>query len=186
MTLGALAPESDRALVVLSPDGELAVGIREHLDRGRVVVKDVRPDEAETAIAACRPWPWMVVGAVPELEPEVASAMRRHPVLVLWLGPVPAPMPGHVRSFSRFSELARSIGGALDCEVGGMRLATGAGVQLPDGRISRSAELQALVSGHPGFDLPMATFRSAARALAGRGIPLRPRRDPATRLVSLR
>ena len=175
VTLGALAPERDRALLVLSRDGELAVGLRERLERARVVVKDARPDESLTAVGSCRPWPWMLVGDVAELPPGIEAAPARHPILVLWLGPPPPALPAHVRSFSRFSELAD-----------GMRLATGAGVELPGGRLARSASLQALVSAHPtGFNLPLVTFTSAARALLGSAVRLRPRRDPVSGWVSL-
>lgn len=188
VVLGVLAPESDRALVVISPDGEPAVGLRERLDRGRVVIKDARPWEARAALTSCRPWPWMVIGSVPELPDGVAELLDGHPVLVLWLGPAPQRLPAHSRSFPRFSALAVAAGEALEQEVGGMRLATGAGVLMPGKRgCSRNPELQALVSAHPGgFDLQLESFRSAARALSVRGIPLRPRRDPATGMVSLR
>jgi hypothetical protein len=186
VTLGILVPESDRALIVLAADGELAVGLREELSRAWVVVKDARPAEVWTAVASCRPWPWMLIGAVPELPPGGAP-MLRHPTLLYWLGPIPAGLPPHRRGFSRFTELATAVGEALDREVGGMRLAVGVGVQLPGGRVSDSAELQALVSADPaGFDLPLSRFRSANRLLAGHGIRLRPRRDPATGLVALR
>ena len=74
VALGVLAPESDRTTVVISPDGELAVGLRERLDRGRVVVKDARPGEARAAVKSCRPWPWMVIGAVPEPASEVSPS----------------------------------------------------------------------------------------------------------------
>ena len=187
VTLGVLAPERDRALFVLAPDGELAVGLRERLDRARVVVKDARPEEAPAMLASCRPWPWMVIGAVAEPPPEVTPALIRRPIIVCWLGPMPPGLPAHGRGYSRFSVLADAVEQALGREVAGMRLAVGAGVHLPGGRITSSAELQALVSAHPaGFDLPLAAFRSAGRALAAHDIPLRPRRDPATRLVSLR
>jgi hypothetical protein len=188
VALGVLAPESDRAMVVISPDGEPAVGLRERLDRGRVVIKDARPGEARAALTSCRPWPWMVIGAVPELPEGVAEVLDGHPVLVLWLGPAPRCLPTHGRSFPRFAALAAAAGQALDHEVGGMRLATGAGVLLPGMRgCSRNPELQALVSAHPGgFNLQLETFRPAVRALRARGIPLRPRRDPATGMVSLR
>ena len=186
VTLGALTPERDRALLVLSRDGELAVGLRERLERARVVVKDARPDESLTAVGSCRPWPWMLVGDVAELPPGIEAAAARHPILVLWLGPPPPALPAHVRSFSRFSELADSAGRALDAEVDGMRLAIGAGVELPGGQLARSASLQALVSAHPaGFNLPLVTFTSAARALLGSAVRLRPRRDPASGWVSL-
>ncbi len=186
VTLGALAPERDRTLVVLSRDGELAVGLRERLERARVVVKDARPDESLTAVESCQPWPWMLVGDVADLPPGVEAVPVRHPVLVLWLGPPPCGLPAHARSFSGFSELADAASRALDAEVGGMRLATGAGVELPGGRLARSASLQALVSAHPaGFNLPLAAFTSAARALSGSAVRVRPRRDSVTGWVSL-
>ncbi|MGO8685861.1 MAG: hypothetical protein ACLQT7_01565 [Candidatus Dormibacteria bacterium] len=185
--LGSLAPESDRALVVIAPDGELAVGLRESVERSRVVVKDARPGEARSALESCRPWPWMVVGSVPDLRPEVVSTLMPHPVILLWLGAPPPGLPSHVRGFVRFSALAAAVGRALEAEVGGMRLEVGAGVRLPSGRISRSPDLQALVSAHPGgFHLPLETFRSARRVLLRHGLAVLPQRDPATGLVSLR
>jgi hypothetical protein len=187
VTLGALAPEHDRALVVLSPDGELAVGLRERLDRVRLVVKDARPEEAPSALASCRPWPWMVVGNVADLPSGVEPILASHPVLVFWLEPLPGGLPAHARGFSRYSMLADAVSRALDAEVEGMRLAAGAGVELPGGRVSLSASLQALVSAHPaGFNLPLESFASAARALASGAIPLGPHRDPRTGSVSLR
>ena len=187
LTLGALAPERDRTLVVLSHDGELAVGLRERLERLRVVVKDARPDEAGIAMASCRPWPWMLVGDLAELPTCVRPALARHPVLVLWLRPVPRGLPAHSRDFSRYSELADAASRALEGEVGGVRLAAGAGVEMPGGRLARSASLQALVSAHPaGFNLPLSRFGSATRALSGSAVRLRPRRDPVTGWVALR
>jgi hypothetical protein len=186
VTLEYLAPERDRTVVVLSRDGELAVGLRERLERARVMVKDARPEEARTAVGSCRPWPWMLVGNLAELPPGVEPALARHPVLVLWLGPPPSGLPAHGRGFSRYSELADAASQALEAQVGGMRLATGAGVELPGGRLARNASLQALVSAHPaGFNLPLVSFSSAARALSGTAVSLRPRRDPGTGWVSL-
>lgn len=186
--LGVLAVERDRALVVISPDGEPAVGLRECLDRGRVVIKDARPGEARTALTSCRPWPWMVIGAVPQLPDGVADLIHGHPVLVLWLGPTPPCLPAHTGSFARFSALAAATGQALEQEVGGMRLAPGAGVLLPGmPGWSRNPQLEALISAHPGgFDLPLESFRSAGRALRAHGVALRPRRNSATGMVSLR
>jgi hypothetical protein len=175
--LGLLAPATDRTLVVLSADGDVAVGLRDHLDRSMVLVKDVRPAEAEAAIASCRPWPWMVVGRVGTLPDAVAAVLRR-PVLVVWYGVDPPPLPAHARVVSRFADLVRAVRWALDARVAGMRLAVGGGVVLPNGAHSRSAELQALVSAGPeGLALPAARFRAAARSLAVRGIPLRPVAD---------
>lgn len=185
-TPGFLAPASDRTLLVLAGDGELAVALREQLDGGLILIKDARPGEAEHALASCRPWPWMLVGALPALPARVADSLRR-PVLVIWYGPSPLSLPTHARRFARFPQLLDAVRSALAGEVAGIRLAAGSGVDLPSGTHSRSAELQALVSaGSSGFDLPLATFRSAARVLARGRVPARPSRDPRTRHVSLR
>jgi hypothetical protein len=56
-----------------------------------------------------------------------------------------------------------------------MRLGSGAGVDMPDGGLTQSAALQALVSQHPrGFDLPARSFRSAAQTLIRERIAWRP------------
>ena len=186
-TLGCLAREHDRSLVVVATGGELAVGLRDSLDRARVVVKDARPEEAVAAATSCRPWPWMLVGSVPELPTGLAPVLACRPIVVLWLGPSPSELPVHRRCFTRYSELAAAALQALDGEVAGMRLAVGAGVEFPDGRVARGAELEALVSAHPcGFALPSSAFRSATRTLAGRGVALRPLSDPETGRVTLR
>jgi hypothetical protein len=187
VTLGALSPEHDRTLVVVSREGELAVGLREHLARARVVVKDARPEEARVAVGSCRPWPWMLAGDVAELPDGLETALTRHPILVLWLGAPPPGLPAHARDLSRYSELAAAASRALAAEVGGMRLAMGAGVELPGGRLTRTPSLEALVSAHPaGFNLPLVSFGSAARVLSRSAVSLRPRRDPVTGWVSLR
>ncbi|HYA00099.1 MAG TPA: hypothetical protein VEK76_07070 [Candidatus Binatia bacterium] len=182
---GVMVPDKDRAVLVIAEDGELAVGLREHLERELVIVKDARPGEAAAAADSCRPWPWMLVGAVPRLPRQLAGRLRR-PSLIAWYGPAPAPLPRHARSFSRFMDLVAEVHGSLVREVGGMRLAIGSGVDLPGGTHLRSSELQALVSTPAGFDLPASAFRAAEVALRRHRIPLRPGRDPESGLVVLR
>jgi hypothetical protein len=185
--LGLLAVESDRSLVVVASDGELAVGIRDGVDRARVMVKDARPEEATAVIASCRPWPWMVVGSGPGLPRGLARVLTFHPVVTLWLGVEPSGLPAQHHGFAHFAPLLAEIRRAACAAVDGMRLAPGAGVELPGGGISGNAELQALISVRPGgFGLPLQAFRSADRVLSRRGISLRPRRDPVTGVVSLR
>lgn len=183
--LGMLAPEADRTLVVLATDGELAVALRERLERSLVVVKDARPEEAEAVVRSCRPWPWMLVGGIPEVGPALLAALRR-PVLTLWYGARPPSLPRHALAFARFGDLAIAVRDALGRERAGMRLDAGCGVRLPGGAHAGSAALQALVScGAAGFDLPLAAFRSASRALALHGLAVRPVRDPESGMVNL-
>nr|MDQ2959808.1 hypothetical protein [Candidatus Dormibacteraeota bacterium] len=161
--LGAAPSVRERALVVIGSDGEVAVALRERLDRARVTVVDAAPADALAALRACRPWPWMVVGTVSEPGQDVVADLRHRPILVLWLGQPPAGTPRHVRAFTRFSDLAGAAVGALAAEVAGIRLSIGSGVLLPNGEQHHNPELEALVSAHPHpFRLPRARFRTAA------------------------
>lgn len=184
--LGVLSRDSARTILVISANGELAVALRERVDRVFAMIKDVRPEEAAQAYAACLPWPWMVVGAVAEIPGQVEELLRSRPILVFWRGTQPRGLPGHARQFERFGELATAIDAALRRRVAGMRMAVGLGVELPGGEYARSAELQALVSAHPhAFDVPLDAFRSALRTLRSHRIALRPTRNPATGAVAL-
>lgn len=183
--LGVLAPENVRTILVVAPNGELAVALRDHVDRAYAIVKDVRPAEMAEGYAACIPWPWMIVGSAVAVPTTVARDLRRHPALMLWLGELPLDVPEHARRFDSFDGLASAVDEALRHSVAGMRLALGVGVELPGG-YARSAELQALVASHPHpLHVPLADFRSAARLLAARGIPWRPMRQRDSGAVSL-
>ena len=176
--LGILTPDSARTVLVISEDGELAVALRDRIDRAYALVKDVRADESLTAFGACIPWPWMVVGNVAALNADVIEALQDRPILVYWRGESPDGLPQHTRHFERFNELASAVNTALTQNVAGLKLAVGLGVDLPDGSYARSAELQALVANHPhSFDVPLDAFRSAARVLATHNIAAKPVRD---------
>lgn len=163
---GQPAVTSDRTLVVIAGDPEVAVALRERLDRAYVTVRDVDVESAPGGLDACLPWPWMVVGSVPEPGDAVLRTLRHHPILVCWLGPAPPDLPTHARRFDRFSGLAAAAVDALAAQVAGMRLAIGSGIALPGGALSRNAELEALVCNHPApFALPPTRFRSAQRTL---------------------
>jgi hypothetical protein len=184
--LGVLTVSSDRALLVVATDGELAVGLREHLDRAMVVVRDARPDEAAAAAASCRPWPWLLVGAGSEPFAGL-EALLELPVLALWYGAPPPGVERRAQAHTRFRDLVSAVAASLGREVAGMRLAVGAGVDLASGRHTRCAELQALVSAGPGgLALPRRRFRCAQRILTTRGLGARLATEPSTGRVSLR
>jgi hypothetical protein len=184
--LGVMTPDSDRTVLVISDDGELAVALRDRIDRAYAVVKDVRLEEAMKAFEACIPWPWLVVGNVKHIEGALLEAMQGRPILVFWRGERPDGLPKHTRGFERFSDLSDAVTTCLTQNVAGLKLAVGLGVDLPGGEFARSAELQALVAGHPHpFDVPLDAFRSAARVLVSHGIAARPVRDSESGTVSL-
>ncbi|MFN2451277.1 MAG: hypothetical protein ABR541_02870 [Candidatus Dormibacteria bacterium] len=170
---GAPAPLHDRTVLVITDDRELAVSLRERVSRTLAVIRDAKPAEMTAVMRACRPWPWMVVGTVAELDAEVRATLTAHPVLVFWQGPIPAGLPDHARQFVGFSDVAESVSAATENRAAGLRLAPGTGVECGDGRLVSSANLQALVSAHPlPFHLPRRAFGSCGAALARAGVRL--------------
>lgn len=162
-----------RTVMVVSEDIELAVALRDRLDRSYVTVCGVRIGEAEAAVRGCSPWPWMVIGDGAGLTPATVQVLARHPMLLLWRGPPPPRLPAHTRRVKLFSELAAAVEAALGAEVGGIRLAPGAGVTLPDGRHNASAALEVLVASHPRPLFAAAHhFRAVDATLEAHAVPL--------------
>ena len=176
--LGVLAPDRGRSVVVVTDDGELAVAVRDTVPQAIALVRDARPGDAADIAAACRPWPWMIVGSTPTLTPGVAATLRDKPVLSLWLGPPPAGLPPDVRRYERPAALLEAVTAACHADVGGMRLAPGTGVELPDGRLLRGATLEALVAAHPrAVALTSRSFRTVSDMLARHAPAWKPERD---------
>ena len=102
--------------------------------------------------------------------------LHRGLALVVWRPTPPSGLPAHAIPAGRFTEVAGTVATALGAEVAGMSLAIGGGVDMPDGAHVANPGLEALIAGHPrplfGSSRLM---RSAARALAAHGVPLRPR-----------
>ncbi len=185
--LGMMVPDTMRTLLAISDNGEIAVSIRDMVDRSYLVVRDVRPNEAEEGFHASLPWPWMVVGTTPTIPESIRNLMSHNPVLIAWYGaPLPEGLPSHAVALPTFRDLIGYINDCLEAQMAGMHLAIGLGVELPDGQLARSAELQALLSLAPAsFDIPMTAFRSAQRILLAHHIEASVNRDPATGHISL-
>ena len=166
MPFPPLRQETLRAIVVVGDDGETAVALRDSLPRAMVVVLDARPSEAAAAIAVCRPCPWALVWSSRTEIPAV-PAPAPPPTIALVSEHSPGA-PGGER-WASFGSLLARLRTMLSAEVGGLRLACGAGVELPDGSISHSAWLQALVSVHPaGMAASAAQLRAARSSLRAR------------------
>ncbi len=163
-----------RTVLVIGEDVELAVALRDRLDRTYVTVCEVRTAEALAALRACRPWPWMVIGDGSHVPESIVKALAEQPILLLWRGARPPGLPAHAYGSTRFSELAGAAERAISAEVAGIRLAPGAGLTMPDGKHAGNAALEALVANHPR---PLFTqfrhFRAATATLDSHGIPLR-------------
>lgn len=160
-------------MLVVSRGIELAVALRERVDRAYLTVQDARPLEAVTAVRAVRPWPWMVVADMPAIAEDLAETLAEHPQLVFWCGAGPARLPAHARVFATFSELAAAVQAAVGGEVAGIRLAPGGGLTMPDGAHAGNAALEALVASHPHpVTAPMSDFRGALSAITAHRLPL--------------
>ena len=161
-------------MLVIGEDVELAVALRDRLDRAYVTVCEVRSPEAAGAVRGCQPWPWMVVGSSSALADALGTLLAGEPTLVLWHGEPPAGLPAHTRRMALFSELATAAQAAIDAEVGGVRLAPGTGLTMPDGGHASSPALEALVASHPRPLFAAGRwFRGAAATLDSHGVPLR-------------
>lgn len=186
-SLGMMVPDTMRTILALSDDGEIAVAVRDLVDRSMVLVRDVRTDECLEGYRAALPWPWILIGTTPTLPEGLLPLLRRHPVLIGWYrAPLPEGLPAHAVSLPTFRSVMSFVESRLAAEVAGMKLAIGLGVELPDGQLARSAELQALVSHFPdSFDVPPTAFRSAQRILTGHGIDADVVRDPVSGQTSV-
>lgn len=168
--------EWQRTVLVVGHDAELAVALRDRVDRAFLTVCEVRPDEAPAAVQASRPWPWMVVGDTDDLAEPFAQALRSLPSLLLWRFPPPRGLPSHLRVVQRFSELAGAIDSGLRAEVCGIRLAVGSGLTMPDGSHVSSPVLEALVANHPRpVCVSPRQLRAASAALSTHRMPFRAR-----------
>lgn len=169
-----------RTVLVVGDSGELAVAVRDRLDRAYVTVWEVHSAEVPTALQACAPWPWVVVGDDPYLAAPTLAALAAAPSLVLWRGESPTGLPAHARCFARFSELADALESALGADVEGIRLAPGDGLTMPDGRHCADRPLEALVTSHPRpLFAAWRHFRSVDGALEAHGVSLRLASAPA-------
>jgi hypothetical protein len=173
---GAVALSPGRTVLVVGDDAELATALRDRLDRAYVTVVEVPHGQELAAIRGCRPWPWMVVGAGEHVDPRVLTELGRGPTLLIWRAPPPPGLPTRAIAADRFTVVVGTVATALGAEVAGMHLAIGNGVDMPDGGHVANACLEALVASHPRpLVAPSRLVRSAARALAAHGVPLRPR-----------
>jgi hypothetical protein len=178
---GASPPDPTRRLVVLSDRPHAWAFLRDHLDPALVRV-GWAPDGAWDLLT---PVSWMLVGTGRTPPPRAMAALRGRLLCVLWVGTAVAGLPVQATLCSSWSQVAERARRALQNRVGGVRLAPGSGLILPDGSyLAGTAALEVLLAAHPDgirlLDrcLPVdrslrAHLRRAAARLERHRLPLR-------------
>jgi hypothetical protein len=154
-----------RTLLVVSERPHPWAFLRDRLDPDLVTVSWARPAEAGRLGA-----PWMLAGS--GAHPGALSAFRDRLLCWRWVGAVPTGLPAPALLCGDWHELAGAVERALTVRLGGLRLAPGRGLVLPDGSyLSRASGLEALLGAHPD-GLPVGPPTARLRAAAGRAAEL--------------
>ncbi len=162
-----------RTLLVVSERPHPWAFLRDRLDPELVTVSWARPSEA-----GAHATPWMLAGAG---EAAGLAGFAGQLLCWRWVGPVPADLPAPTPRRQDWHQVAADAERALAVRLGGLRLAPGRGLILPDGAyLSRAAALEVLLAAHPdGLRVPAcgprlrAAVRRSAGVLRRHGLPLR-------------
>ncbi|HEY4025186.1 MAG TPA: hypothetical protein VGO86_02050 [Candidatus Dormibacteraeota bacterium] len=150
-----------RTLLVVSERPHPWAFLRDRLDPDLVTVAWMRP--SRTGVHAA---PWMVAGDGCQ-PPRDVAALRDRLVCWRWVGEAPEGLPAAPVLCPDWHHVAAGAERALGMCLGGLRLAPGGGLVLPDGSyLSRAAELEALLAAHPdGLTVgpPTPRLRAAVR-----------------------
>ncbi|HXM54697.1 MAG TPA: hypothetical protein VOB72_04845 [Candidatus Dormibacteraeota bacterium] len=152
-----------RTLLVVSERPHPWAFLRDRLDPELVTVAWARPADAGRSGA-----PWMLAGAGPDAGG--VDAFRDRLLCWRWVGPAPRGLPAPAAEYEDWQRVAAGVEHALAVRLGGLRLAPGCGLVLPDGSyLPRAAGLEALLGAHPdGLEVgvPTARLRAAVRRVA--------------------
>jgi hypothetical protein len=133
------------------------------------------------AVAAVDPGPWVVAGGEPSLPAVAVDALRGRLFGAHWVEEPPAELPVLPVRHASWRELVEVLEQRLAVRVGGVRLAPGAGLVLPDGAIiSHTSPLEGLLAAYPdGLEVARmdprlrSALRRAALTLERHHLPLK-------------
>lgn len=170
-----------RTILVIDEQPYLWAVLRQRVEPRTAYVRAAAPDQLAAVWRRCLPWPWLVVGAIPSLPPDLAELMADRPIPIHWLGDPPAGLPGRATTHADWTELAAALERLNDlCDHGpaGVRLLRNRGLEAPGGRlVLHAAHVEALLAAGQGLAVPPgAGDRAAAAAQAEideAGLPLR-------------
>lgn len=144
--------------MVVEEQPYLWAALRQRVDPALAYVRGAGPGEVDAVWRACRPWPWLVVGATAHLPAGLPGLIGGLPIPVHWVGTPPPGLPGRPVVHGDWTELVAALDGLrslLQTGVAGVRLLRNRGVQAPDGRIVLDVErVEGLLAAPRGLVLP--------------------------------
>jgi len=140
-----------------------------------------RPSQVAKAVAALDPGPWVVAGGEPVLPGRALEALRGRLFAAHWVEDPPSELPVRPVRHPSWRELVDVVERKLAVRLGGVRLAPGRGLVLPDGAIiTHTSPLEGLLVAYPdGVEVARmdprlrAAVRRAALTLERHHLPLK-------------
>ena len=140
-----------------------------------------RPAQVAKAVAAMDPGPWVVAGGESAIPEQALEALRGRLYAAHWVHDPPAGLPVRPVLHPSWGDLVDVLERRLKVRLGGVRLAPGRGLVLPDGAIiTHASPLEGLLVAYPdGLEVAhmdprvRAEVRRAALTLERHHLPLR-------------
>jgi hypothetical protein len=179
-TISAMRGDPARTALVISELPHPWALLRDRLAGELVSVAWARPPEVADAVAAMDPGPWVVAGGESSLPAPALEALRGRLFAAHWVREPPSGLPVLPVRHASWRELAQVLEQRLAVRLGGVRLAPGCGLVLPDGSvINRTSPLEGLLAAYPdGLEVAhmdprlRSALRRAALTLERHHLPL--------------
>jgi hypothetical protein len=179
--MGGMRGDPTRTVLVVSEQPHPWALLRDRVCGELASVAWARPAQVPPVIAALDPGPWVVASGEPGLPRPALEVLARRLFAAHWVG---EPAPGlsvHPVVHETWGELAEALLRQLAVRVGGVRLAPGRGLVLPDGSvITHASFLEELLAAYPdGLEVASAgprvraALRRAALTLERHHLPLK-------------
>ena len=170
-----------RTALVISEQPHPWALVRDRLGGEFVSVAWARPSQVAKAVAGLAPGPWVVAGGETVLPESAVEALRGRLFAAHWVQDPPPTLPVKPVLHPSWLELVDFLEHRLAVRLGGVRLAPGRGLVLPDGAvITHTSPLEGLLVAYPdGVEVARmdprlrAAVRRAALTLERHHLPLK-------------
>src|SRR5205807_9511471 len=143
-------------------------------------VRSARPAQLDEVWARADPWPWLVVGAAPEVPETLPALVAGRPIPVLWLRRPEGELPAASVVHDTWTALSARLDTLAGLSVFGLRFAPRRGIRTEGRRhIAQAPELEGLMAAHPVALAPFEHVRRARRTIRRYELPCRLAIEPA-------